>query len=54
MKDKVKLTIEFEREISGVVSQKVNLEGEGFHYFEIIGILQIICYQWAQKSTENS
>lgn len=54
MKDKVTLTVTFEREKNGTVSHKMGLEGEGFHYFELIGLLQIICYQWAQMSTQTA
>jgi len=54
MKDKVILTLEFERQINGTVSHKVDIDGEGFHFFELIGLLQIICYQWAELSGETA
>jgi len=53
-KDKVILKLEFERQINGTVSHKVDVDGEGFHFFELIGLLQIICYQWSELSTETA
>jgi hypothetical protein len=52
--DKITVSFTLEREKNGTVSHLVKLEGEGFHYFEIIGLMQIACYQWAQKSVETA
>jgi hypothetical protein len=54
MKDKVTVTLTFEREINGTISHKITLDGEGFHYFELIGLLQITCYKWAEQSSKTA
>ena len=54
MADKVIITIEVERNLNGTVARKTNLEGEGFHYFELIGLLQITSYEFAQQSLKTA
>jgi hypothetical protein len=54
MKDKIILTITLERNVNGTVSRATNMEGTGFHYFELIGLLQMTCYEFAQKSVETA
>lgn len=49
-KDKVTISITLEREMNGTITRKTHLSGEGFHYFELIGMLQITCYDFAQQS----
>lgn len=54
MKDKITITITLEREINGTITRNFNIGGEGFHYFEMIGLLQMSCYELAQKSIETA
>lgn len=50
--DKVIITITLERNLNGTASRSVKVDGQGFHYFEMIGLLQICSYEMAQKSLE--
>jgi hypothetical protein len=50
MKDKVKITLEFERNENGAIGRSHSIEGTGFHYFELIGLMQIACYEFAEQS----
>lgn len=54
MKDKVEITITLEREENGTVSRSYGIEGTGFHYFELIGLLQMTAYEFYQKSVETA
>lgn len=54
MKDKVIITIELERNLNGTIQTKRKIEGEGFHYYEIIGLLQTACYDFAQESLSTA
>lgn len=49
-KDKITITITLERNINGTVSSSKNIEGEGFHIFELIGLIQIYSYELAEMS----
>lgn len=51
-KDKVTITITLERQLNGTSTRTMKIDGEGFHYFEMVGLLQIICYELSHKSTE--
>ena len=52
MSDKVSIIINLERNVNGTVSRHVKIEWEGFHYFELIGLMQICSYEFAQQSTK--
>lgn len=51
-KEKVTITITLERQLNGTVTRSMNIGGAGFHYFEMIGLMQICCYELAHKSIE--
>lgn len=51
-KDKVTLTITLERKLNGTSKRTLKIEGEGFHYFEMIGLLQMTCYDLAKSSVD--
>jgi hypothetical protein len=53
-KDKVTISITLEREVNGTISRSTDISGEGFHYFELIGMLQITCYDFAQQSISTA
>lgn len=53
-KDKVTLTLTFEREANGSVTRKADLDGEGFHFFELIGLIQMTSYDFAEKSKQTA
>lgn len=52
MSDKVTLTIVMERVENGTVKISHKIEGEGFHYFEMIGLMEMVKLSMAQKSDE--
>ncbi len=52
MSDKTTITISLERNPNGTVTRKASVDGEGFHYFELIGLLQMICYDFERQSTQ--
>ena len=54
MNDKIVIELTFERNKNGTVSKHVKMEGEGFHFFELIGLLQICCYDFAKPSSETA
>ncbi len=53
MKDKLTITIKLERNINGTITKDYRIEGEGFHYFEIIGMLEIMKSNLVTKSIET-
>jgi len=53
-KDKITITITLERDVNGCVHRAHSITGAGFHYFEVIGLLQMTCYEMAQKSIETA
>jgi len=53
-KDKVTIEIILERNENGTVSRGVNINGEGFHYFELIGLLQICAYEFTIQSGKTA
>jgi hypothetical protein len=54
MKDKVTITLVLEREPNGTITRMQRLEGEGFHLFELVGLLQMSCYELAKKSIKTA
>lgn len=52
--DKVVIEISLERNENGTVSRSVNIVGEGFHYFELIGLLQICAYEFSIQSMNTA
>lgn len=48
------ITLELERKKNGTVGMQFNMIGQGFHYYEIIGLLQMKCYRFAEKSLERA
>ncbi len=50
--DKVTVTINLERQLNGTVSTGFAFEGSGFHFFELIGLLQMVSYDMAKQSRE--
>lgn len=54
MKDKVTITIELERNVNRTITKDYRIEGEGFHYFEIVGMLEIMKSNLVTKSIETS
>lgn len=50
--DKVIITITLERNLNGTVTRGMKIDGSGFHYFEMVGLLQISCYEMAERSKE--
>lgn len=54
MNDKVKITIELERLPNGVINTHRSIEGEGFHFFEIVGLLEIAKQGLVQESWETA
>ena len=54
MKDKVTITLVLEREPNGTITRSQVIKGEGFHLFELVGLLQISCYELAKKSIETA
>ncbi len=53
-KDKVTITLSLERNVNGTITRKVNIDGEGFHFFELVGLMQICCYEFAQQSQKTA
>lgn len=53
-KDKVTITLTLERQVNGTVNRGVTIEGEGFHYFELVGLLQMCAYEFAHQSYETA
>lgn len=53
-KDKVTVSITLEREVNGTISRTTDITGEGFHFYELIGLLQISCYEFAHQSIETA
>jgi hypothetical protein len=54
MSDKVIMTISLERNVNGTIQRKVAIEGEGFHYYELVGLLQICSYEFAEQSKKTA
>ncbi len=54
MKDKVTISITIERNPNGTVGTSSKMEGEGFHYFEIIGLLELYKLNLAKQSLETA
>lgn len=50
MSDEVTITIKLTRNKNGSITQSRNIEGQGFYYYEIIGLLQMACLHYAQES----
>lgn len=50
--DKVTITVTLERNLNGTVTRGMKIDGAGFHYFEMVGLLQICCYELAERSKE--
>lgn len=42
MKDEIILTIKLTRNENGTIAQGYEIKGEGFHFFEIIGMMEIV------------
>ena len=53
-KDKVTITLILERELNGTVTRKTDIAGEGFHFFELVGLLQMTSYDFAKQSSETA
>ena len=53
-KDKVVITLSLERQKNGTINRKTDIQGEGFRFFELIGLLQMTCYDMAQQSMVTS
>ena len=54
MNDKMTITLELERRDNGTVGMQLNMNGQGFHFYEIIGLMQMECYRLAEKSIETA
>lgn len=51
---KVTITIEMEKLPSGVISTKTGIDGENFHYYEILGALEIVKHDLIAQSTTTA
>ena len=50
MEDKLIITITLERNVNGTINRGISLNGEGFHLYEAIGLLQMCCYELSERS----
>ena len=48
------ITLELERKKNGTVGMKFDMNGQGFHYYEVIGLMQMQCYRLSEKSLERA
>lgn len=53
-KDKVEIKLTLERNVNGSITRGASIEGEGFHFYEIVGLLQIYSYELAQQAGETA
>jgi len=53
-KDKVVITLSLERQKNGTINRTTDIQGEGFHLFELVGLLQMTCYDMAKQSMETA
>ncbi len=53
-KDKVTITLSLTREINGTITRSTDIQGQGFHFFELVGLLQMTCYDFAKQSMETA
>ena len=54
MSDKLKITINLTRNENGTCSRSYGMEGEGFHYYEVIGLLQMVVQEMYFRSVETA
>lgn len=52
--DEVMVTISFKRNFNGTVDKRVDFKGAGFMMFELIGLLQMTCYELTTESVKIS
>lgn len=51
---KVTITIEMEKMPNGIISTKTDIVGDGFHYYEVLGALEIVKHDLIAKSTSTA
>lgn len=53
-KDSVTITIKLDRNVNGTASISTNIKGKGFHYYEMIGLLQMAMFDMRNQSIESA
>ena len=51
---KITVTIEMEKRDNGLISTKTDIVGDGFHYYEVLGALEIVKADLIAQSTKTA
>ena len=51
--DSVTITVKLNRNVNGTASIKTDIQGAGFHYYEIIGLLQFAMFDMKEQSIKT-